>query len=99
MITDKKVKSDLESIKFYYANQQSFDIAVNSIGECAVIETVKRYNEAIKDAPAMLFDLYVSLYVMGQTQLEVALDWERCADYVYKQNIKLRKYLSERISA
>lgn len=42
----KTIKTDLDEIKYYYANQQEFDIAAKSIGECAVSQKAKQYNQA-----------------------------------------------------
>lgn len=91
----KTVKADLEEIKFYYANQTEFNVAAKSIGSSAVAAKVKEYNTAITQAPAMLYRLYIALYVNGITQLEYALDLDRCVDRVYKANRKLCQFFAE----
>lgn len=89
------VKRDLEEIKFYYANQTDFDLAARSIGESAVLVKIKRYTEAIVKAPAMLYGIYVALYVNGMTQFDYATDYKRSTDYVGKLHAQLCQYLSE----
>ena len=91
----KTVKADLEEIKYYYANQTEFDIAAKSIGSSAVAVKAKEYNTAITQAPAALYRLYTALYVNGITQLEYALDLDRCVDRVYKANKKLCQFFAE----
>ncbi|MCM1368212.1 MAG: hypothetical protein NC184_05350 [Roseburia sp.] len=94
----KTVKADLDEIKYYYANQVEFDTAAQSIGESSVMEKVRKYNAAIVAAPAALYKLYVSLYVNGSSQLEYALDIDRCADSVCNLNKKLYAYFANYFS-
>lgn len=94
----KTVKADLEEIKYYYENQQELDIAAKCIGECAIATKLKRYNDAITHAPIKLYRLYMALYVNGSTQLEYALELDRCVDRVYKTNKKLCQYFADYFS-
>ncbi len=94
-----QVKADLEEIRFYYRNQVALDAASAGLGECSVMEKVRIYNEVIKTAPTFLYSLYLSLYVMGQSQLTVAMDWEKSSSYIYRLNSRLCKFLSEHIEA
>ena len=94
-MTIKQVKTDLEEIKYYYANQKDFDAAARSVGESAAAQKAKRYNEAVTQAPAQIYGLYVALYVNGSTQLEYALDIGKCADQVCRNNQKLYKFFAD----
>ena len=98
-MTVKQIKSDLAEIKFYYANQSDFDIAAQSIGESAVYKKVKRYNEAVANAPAELYRLYVALYVNGSTQLDYALDEDKCVDSICRYNKKLQRFFADYFDA
>lgn len=94
----KTVKADLDEIKYYYANQTDFDIAAKSIGESSAAVKAKAYNAAISRAPATLYRLYIALYINGSTQLEYALELDRCVDRVYKTNKKLCQYFADYFS-
>lgn len=88
----KTIKTDLDEIKYYYTNQQEFDIAAKSIGESAVSKKAQQYNQAIVNAPAELYRLYIALYVNGSTQFNHALDEDKCVDYICRLNKKLCKF-------
>ncbi len=91
-MTVKQVKSDLEEIKFYYANQSEFDIAAKSIGESAASIKAKKYNDAITRAPAVLYSLYFALYVNGNSQQDYALDSDRTVNYICNMNLDLCRF-------
>ena len=92
-MTVKQVKRDLEEIKFYYANQVDFELAAKSIGESAIASKVKKYNEAITRASAILYSLYVALYVNGSTQQDYANDTNRTVNHICRLNLQLCKFL------
>ena len=56
------IRDDLKEIKYYYAHKEIFEKASKHIGEHACIEKINKYNDAIRFAPARLYELYVSLY-------------------------------------
>ena len=62
------IREDLKDIRYYYSRQKVFDKALISVGENIISAKIKRYNDAIRQAPPRLYDLYVSLYLENNTQ-------------------------------
>lgn len=91
-MTVKQVKSDLEEIRFYYEYQSDFELAAKSIGESATVAKVKKYNDAITRASALLYSLYVALYVNGSSQQDYALDTNRTINHICRLNLQLCKF-------
>jgi len=92
-MTLKEIREDLKEIRYYYSKQKLFESAARAVVQSSVISKVARYNTAIKDAPARLFDLYMSLYVYNSSQAAVAADWNFTEDYIKQLNKKLCEFL------
>jgi hypothetical protein len=92
MLAIQEVRRELREIRYYYSKQKIFDNATKEIPS-SVIETVSRYNQAIKNAPARLYDLYIHLYVQNNTQEALAYDWDYSNDYIKQLNKQLCEYL------
>jgi len=93
MLTKQKVREDLKEIRYYYSKQKMFDDAGKTVVQSAVLEKVSKYNQAVKDAPARLFDLYISLYVQNNSQAALAYDWDFSTDYIKQLNKQLCEFL------
>ncbi len=91
------IRDDLKEIKYYYAHKEIFEKASKHIGEHACIEKINKYNDAIRFAPARLYELYVSLYLENHT-LESLADKEGYS-YVHIQRThgKLIKFFQEKL--
>lgn len=97
-ITLEQIHADLRDIRYYYSKQELFDSATVRVVQNSILEKVKRYNDAMKDAPIKLYDLYLSLYVRNNTQLALALDWDYSPDYIKQLNRKLCEFLQTKLS-
>jgi hypothetical protein len=93
MLTLKKVREDLSEIRYYYSKQKVFDTAAKTVVQSSVLDKVTRYNQAVKDAPPKLFDLYLSLYVQNNSQSAVAYDWDFSIDYIKQLTKQLQEFL------
>lgn len=71
-MTIQEIRSNLRAIRYYYSKQKEFDKAAETVGESKVVETVKRYNQAVANAPPRLYKVYVELYVHNNTQEAVS---------------------------
>lgn len=98
-MTIQQVKNNLEEIRYYYGNQKDFDLAAKAVGESAAAQMAKRYNEAVTHAPAVLYGVYVALYVNGSTQLNYSLDIGKSVDQVCRNNQRLYKYFADYFNA
>ena len=98
MLTHEKIREDLREVRYYYSMQDLFDSAAKTIKPIAILEKVSKYNEAIKNAPARLYILYVSLYVNNSTQTALADDWGYTREYIRELNQALVEYLQKTIT-
>ena len=96
-MTLDQVKSDLKEIQYYYAKQKELDGASRTIGASKITKKVELYNEAVRNAPVKLYEVYVSLYVHNNTQLTLSFDWDCSLEYVKRQLRKLRIFLKEQL--
>ncbi len=68
MLTLDKIREDLKEIRYYYSRKELFDEHSGCIAPRAVLEKVRRYNEAVEKAAPKLYDAYICLYVKNYTQ-------------------------------
>ena len=93
MITIDQIREDLRDIRYYYSMQELFDKASSKVKPVAVLSKVERYNAVMKNAPARMYILYVSLYVNNNSQTELADQWGFTREYIKELNQKLVEYL------
>ena len=68
----EKVREDLQEIRYYYTHRRIFDKANEIQVRHEVVGKAERYSRIAEKAPPLLFDFYVSLYVLGRTQSSLA---------------------------
>ena len=98
MIEKKEVRKNLRSIKYYFARKSSFDTAFKDIVENDIVSLTERYNNILKKAPAILFDIYVSLYLKNFTQETLADKTCYSRSYIYKLNTQLIDFITEELN-
>ena len=81
-MTVEDVRSDLKEIQYYYAHEKEFARADRIVGQSNVREKADRYNAAVRTAPPVLYDLYVSLYVFYNTQTVAAEDMDYSLSHI-----------------
>ena len=89
----EKVREDLKDIRYYYAHKQVFERASAEQIVNNVIRKAERYNRAMEQAPPILFDLYVSLYIQNNTQAAFAYDRDYSVNYIKDLNNSLCDYI------
>lgn len=97
METLEKIRSDLKEIRYYYSRKAMFDEMKNSIAVNRVLGLVRKYNEAVKDAPPRLYDIYICLYVKNYTQEGLSIELNYTPNYIQMLNKKLLLYLQTKI--
>lgn len=93
MVTMQAIREDLKEIRYYYSKQKLFDSASKCVVESSVLEKVNRYNQAVKNAPARLYDLYISVYTQNNTLFAMTYEWDYCYDYIKQLNKQLCEFL------
>ena len=92
------IREDLKDVRYYYMRKNVFDSSVKSVGRNIIREKVDRYNSAIIFAPPKLYDLYVGLYVNGNTQDGYATEIGYTSKYIQKRNKELLRFLQENLN-
>ncbi len=92
MKTIQEIRKDLRAIRYYYSKQKEFEKAAETVGASKVTETVRRYNQAVTNAPPRLYEVYVELYVHNNTQETLSFDWDCCVEYVKQLNKQLCEF-------
>lgn len=98
MIDYKTVKNDLYDIRFFYSRKDVFENGSQSIGENAIADKVRKYNQIIRMAPARLYEFYVSLYLQNNTIESLAYKLGYAYGSVQRINSQLIKYLKKEIN-
>lgn len=98
MIEKKEVRKNLRSIKYYFARKSSLDNAFKDIVENDIASLTESYNKILKKAPAVLFDIYVSLYLKNYTQEALADRTCYSRSYIYKLNTQLIDFITEKLN-
>ena len=91
MISKETIREDLKNIRFYYSRREIFENGESQIGGSAFYPIVQKYNQAIREAPPRLYDLYVSLYIFNQTQKDFAAKSCITPEYVQVMHRRLVK--------
>ncbi len=92
-MTLDQIRKDLKDIRYYYARKQIFDAAVVDMRLSQLLASVKRYNQAIQNAPARLCDMYICLYTKGYTQERLAAELDVSPQYVQMQHKRMLLFL------
>ena len=92
-MTIKKIRRDLQEIRYYYSRKETFDKAAESVVKNSIIEKVMKYNGIMEKASPRLFDLYIALYVQKDTQTMLANKWSVSVGYIKSLNKQLCEYL------
>lgn len=93
-----EVREDLRGIRYYYAHKEMFDKTVDVTGEHELIRKAERYNAAMCTAPPRLYEVYVGLYVYGNTQESLSETLCYSPEHIQRQHKKILLYLQTKIS-
>lgn len=92
-----KIKADLKNIRHYYSNEEIFNKGFQKTGENSIVEVANKYNEILVSAPAKLYQVYVYLYIEGNTQEAMADKLNFSPEYINRLNKKLVLYILSRL--
>lgn len=97
MISIERIREDLKDVRYYYMRKKMFDGNVKNTGVTAIQKKAERYNAAMLNAPAKLYDLYIGLYIDGKTQSLYSADMGYCEKHIQKQNKQLLLFLQNNL--
>lgn len=93
MLTLQEIRKDLQEVRYYYSHKQMLDGAIIVTGGNAILEKVKRYNEAAAKTPVRLYEIYIELHVNAKTQEGLAEERNYSAGYIQQLNKELLQFL------
>lgn len=91
-MTEKEIMADLKDIRYYYSRKKVLD-GLMGTKQSSAAEKASVYGNIMASAPPRLYDLYIGLYVMNNTQYGLAEQWGYSEIYIKVLGRKLRKYL------
>lgn len=97
MLSLSIIRSDLKEIRYYYSRKEMFDEAFKCMGQSDIVEKAEKYNNAVKSAPAKLYDLYFSLYIKNNTQESLSNELCYTPEYIQMLNKQLLKFLQTKL--
>lgn len=92
-----EIRNDLSNIRYYYGRKESFDKVESTVGKCSVADLAKKYNSAIRTAPPRLYDIYISLYVLNNTQESLAAEMNYTQQNIQIHHKNLVLFLQKQI--
>lgn len=98
MITMETIRKDLQNIRYYYSRKEMFEKAFDCTGKNTILTTVDKYNSIICLADPRLYELYVCLYIKGNTQESAAEELCYSLDYVVKNKKRLFDFFYEKLN-
>ena len=97
MISLNEIREDLRDVRFYYMRKKVFDANAKSVGVNAIQKKVDKYNSVVQTAPPRLYDLYIGLYVEGNTQQGYSIELGYTEKHIQKQNKELLLFLQKNL--
>lgn len=97
MLTLDKIREDLKEIRYYYSRKELFDEHSGCIAPSAILEKVRKYNDAVKNAEAKLYDVYVCLYVKNYTQEGMGNELGYTLQHINALNKRLLLFLQKEL--
>ncbi len=97
-MTLKQIREDLQEIRYYYSHKEMFNNAISITGGNAILEKVKRYNEAAAKAPLRLYEIYIELHLNDKTQEAFADERNYSPGYIQQLNKELLQFFQKTLS-
>ncbi len=100
-MSEKEIRNDLREIRYFYSRKELFEKSAAAVGTHAIFEKTDRYNTAILQAPPRLYDIYVSIYWLNNSQESLANKLGYTVEYIsmlhtqlvhfFKNNLKQKE--------
>ena len=97
MKPENEVREDLNNIRYYYAHRKEMDEGYLVTGEHEIMQTVRAYNDAMRKAPLLLYDVYVRMYIRNGKAMMVAVEMNYSDEYIRKLKRAMIAYLCRNV--
>lgn len=91
------IREDLKDVRYFYMRKKVFEVNVKNVGVNLIQKKVDRYNAVALMAPPRLYDLYVGLYIEGNTQAGYANELGYSEKHIQKQNKSLLLFFQKNL--
>lgn len=97
-MTIKEIREDLKEIRYYYSRKSHLDTMAEKHASHIVMEKMRLYETVINKAPLRLYDLYINLYLEGNSQASLSDKWGYSPENIKYLNDKLCRYLQDALN-
>lgn len=96
-MTTEEIRRDLKEIRYYYSRKKRFDGYAEQISQNVTARTAERYNEAVRNAPPQLYEIYACLYVRNYTQESLGNELGYTLQHINALNKRLLLFLQNEL--
>lgn len=93
----EQVKTELREVKYYFSRKANMDALSKNAGESSAKALADKYVNAIRQAPAKLYDLFGCLYIQNKTQEAVAMELCYSDEHIRRLTKDLINYFAKKI--
>ncbi len=93
MINIQQIRDELKEVRYFYGHRKGIEVGLKQGVNNNIVNLVNKYNDAVRTAPAQLYDLYVGLYLEDNTQASLAEKWGYSNEHIRRLHNKLCAFL------
>lgn len=93
----EQVKIELREVRYYFSRKANMDALSRAVGQSCSRVLAEKYVNAIKQAPAKLYDLFGCLYIQNKTQEAVAEELCYSEEHIRRLIKELINYFAKKI--
>lgn len=94
----EQVKDELREVRYYFFRKANMDALSKDAGVSSSKELAEKYVNAIRTAPARLYDLFGCLYIQHKTQEAVANELCYSDEHIRRLIRELINYFAKKIN-
>ena len=94
-MSEKDIRNDLREIRYFYSRKELFEKSAAAVGTHAIFEKADKYNAVIRQAPPRLFDVYVSIYWLNNSQESLANKLGYTVEYISMLHTQLVQFFKK----
>lgn len=93
----EQVKIELREVRYYFSRKANMDALSKNAGDSSAKALADKYVNAIRPAPARLYDLFGCLYIQNKTQDAVASELCYSEEHIRRLIRELINYFAKKI--
>lgn len=93
----EQVKNELREVMYYFSRKANMDALSINAGVSRAKALAEKYVNAIRQAPAKLYDLFGCLYIQNKTQETVAAEMCYSEEHIRRLIRELITYFAKKI--